>query len=150
MDDHDDVTGRGPKVLSENYKRLFLFEAIIYEAIIRFRDAALELEGSSELVQDLEDVLYSNADEAEKYFTSKGQELSGVAEGEDISFARLLPSYLDRKPFFDLILEGRLRGQEENSPENAPGASVSLQKQAKRYFDFQIRTRLAKYKDNGR
>ena len=51
---------------------------------------------------------------------------------------------LNRKPFFELLIEGRI-GKDPSSPDEKEEESViSLQKEAKRWFDAQVAEHVAK------
>ena len=98
-----------------------------------------------ELQRDLERVLYHDQEAAEIFFKEVRVGFA-VEEGSDMQFVRVLPSYLDRKPFFELLIEGRI-GKDLNSSSSEEESSViSLQKDAKRWFDSQVEHLVAKYR----
>jgi len=89
------------------------------------RDALLALEeGQGETFKQLQAVLFHQGQETE----SCGE----VAEGEDVSSCKLLPSFQDRRSFFQLML-----GHKCSEPE-------SFQARAKAIFDKRIKEEMAR------
>ena len=104
-------------------------------------------EGSDrlELQRELERVLYHDQEAADRFFADCERGGFAVAEGSDLEFVRVLPSYLDRKPFFELLIEGRI-ARDLQLREEGEEPVISLQKDAKRWFDSQVEQHVAKYR----
>ena len=51
---------------------------------------------------------------------------------------------LNRKPFFELLIEGRIGKDLSSSEEKEEESVISLQKEAKRWFDAQVAGHVAK------
>ena len=101
-----------------------------------------------ELRRDLERVLYHDQEAAERFFDERGRDGSAVVEeGADLEWVRVLPSYLDRKPFFELLIEGRM-GKDflKSSSSSEEESVISLQRDAKRWFDSQVERHVAQYR----
>ena len=89
--------------------------------------------------------MYHDQGAADRFFADCERGGFAVAEGSDLEFVRVLPSYLDRKPFFELLIEGRIaRDLQLREEEEEP--VISLQKDAKRWFDSQVEQHVAKYR----
>ena len=100
-----------------------------------------------ELRRDLERVLYHDQEAAERFFDERGRDgFAVVEEGADLEWVRVLPSYLDRKPFFELLIEGRMGKDFSKSSSSEEESVISLQRDAKRWFDSQVEQHVAKYR----
>ena len=53
---------------------------------------------------------------------------------------------MNRKPYFELLIEGRI-GKELSSSGEKEDSVISLQKEAKRWFDAQVAGHVAKCRD---
>ena len=99
-----------------------------------------------ELRRDLERVLYHDQEAAERFFDERGRDGFAVEEGADLEWVRVLPSYLDRKPFFELLIEGRMGKDFLKSSSSEEESVISLQRDAKRWFDSQVERHVAQYR----
>ena len=116
-----------------------LFLAAVRDALLERLDVTKDA-GAAALCRELEAALFVDPEAFAALALQPrddGEEGSFLKVGEPLWFCRLVPSYLDRLPFFELVLAGRLGA----APCEATKRSV--QWRAKAYFDRELRTWLA-------
>ncbi len=103
--------------------------------VAALRDAAQREPGCDSVIEKLETILYADKDQMQRF---KEAGSATIKEGEDLTFCRLLPSFADRKSFFESIAEGIVDVRPQEKP-------MTLQLKAKRFFDTHIEAWLAEH-----
>eukprot|EP01108_Squamamoeba_japonica_P002971 TRINITY_DN248_c0_g1_i3.p1 TRINITY_DN248_c0_g1~~TRINITY_DN248_c0_g1_i3.p1 ORF type:complete len:345 (-),score=162.31 TRINITY_DN248_c0_g1_i3:35-1069(-) len=117
-----------------------LLVAAARDALLRLRRSApansddkLDDELCAAAVRELEQVLFTDVDAAHAFAANDDWRLS-IRVGQRVPFCRVVPSFVDRKPFFELLLAGL-----SSAPDTlSPVTHESLQRASKAYMDEQF------------